>query len=65
MHSCFAASGISVVAQFILITFGYVAGRASGWLSTTNVGKWLDGLEGVFFIGLAIRLLMMEMTDSE
>ena len=40
----------------ILITVGLAPGKASGWLATTQFGKWLDGLAGLFFIGLAVRL---------
>lgn len=41
-----------------LIGIGLVAGKASGWLARTRFGQWMDGLAGVFFLGLAIRLLV-------
>ncbi len=41
-----------------LICIGLAAGKASGWLARTSFGKWMDGLAGVFFLGLAVRLLV-------
>lgn len=41
-----------------LICIGLAAGKASGWLARTSFGKWMDGLAGVFFLGLAFRLLV-------
>ncbi len=41
-----------------LICIGLAAGKASGWLARTSFGKWMDGLAGVFFLGLAVRLLI-------
>lgn len=54
----------NAIGMVFLIAVGLVAGRASGWLATSNFGKWLDGLAGVFFIGLAIRLLMTGKPES-
>lgn len=54
----------NVIGMIFLITIGLMAGRASGWLATTNFGKWLDGIAGVFFIGLAIRLLTSGKPES-
>ncbi len=41
-----------------LVGIGLAAGKASGWLARTSFGKWMDGIAGVFFIGLAVRLLI-------
>ncbi|MEM9590002.1 MAG: LysE family translocator [Pseudomonadota bacterium] len=41
-----------------LICIGLAAGKASGWLARTSFGKWMDGIAGVFFIGLAVRLAL-------
>ncbi len=41
-----------------LLGIGLAAGRASGWLATTSFGRWMDGIAGVFFIGLAVRLAL-------
>ncbi|MEM9477415.1 MAG: LysE family translocator [Pseudomonadota bacterium] len=41
-----------------LICIGLAAGTASGWLARTSFGKWMDGIAGVFFIGLAVRLAL-------
>lgn len=41
-----------------LIVVGLAAGKASGWLARTSVGRWLDGIAGVFFLGLAARLAL-------
>ena len=46
-------AGIGVV---YLVSIGFAAGRASDWLATTSFGRWMDGVAGVFFLGLAIRL---------
>jgi threonine/homoserine/homoserine lactone efflux protein len=54
----------NAIGMVFLISIGLMAGRASGWLATTNFGKWLDGLAGVFFIGLAVRLLLSGKPES-
>jgi threonine/homoserine/homoserine lactone efflux protein len=41
-----------------LIVVGVAAGKAAGWLATTSFGRWLDGIAGVFFLGLAARLAL-------
>ncbi|MCX8996239.1 LysE family translocator [Rhizobiaceae bacterium BDR2-2] len=41
-----------------LIAVGLAAGKAAGWISRTSVGRWLDGIAGIFFIGLAVRLAL-------
>lgn len=41
-----------------LLAVGLAAGKASGWLARTRFGSWLDGIAGVFFIGLAARLAL-------
>jgi threonine/homoserine/homoserine lactone efflux protein len=41
-----------------LIAVGLAAGKASGWLARTSVGRWLDGIAGVFFLALAARLAL-------
>lgn len=41
-----------------LVGIGLAAGRASSWLAQTNFGRWLDALAAVFFVGLAIRLVV-------
>ena len=41
-----------------LLSVGLAAGRASGWLASTNFGRWLDGVAGIFFLGLAVRLAL-------
>ena len=46
----------NVIGVAFLICVGLAAGRASGWLATTSMGRWLDAVAGVFFIGLALRL---------
>ncbi len=48
----------NVIGMTFLICVGLAAGKASKWLSRTRVGKWMDMIAGVFFIGLAIRLLV-------
>lgn len=43
--------------SFLLIV-GLAAGKASGWIARTGLGRWLDGLAGLFFLGLAARLAL-------
>jgi len=43
-----------------LLGVGITSGRASDWLNKTSVGRWLDGIAGVFFVGLALRLAFSE-----
>jgi threonine/homoserine/homoserine lactone efflux protein len=43
-----------------LLGIGLAAGRASNWLTRTGFGRWLNGIAGLFFIGLAIRLAVSE-----
>lgn len=47
----------NVIGVVFLICAGLAAGRASGWLATTSLGRWLDAVAGVLFIGLALRLV--------
>ena len=46
----------NVIGLIFLLCVGLAAGRASDWLATTSFGRWMDGIAGVFFIGLAVRL---------
>lgn len=48
----------NIIGITFLICIGLVAGKASGWLAHTSFGKWMDGIAGVFFIGLAVRLVV-------
>jgi threonine/homoserine/homoserine lactone efflux protein len=48
----------NVIGIVFLLVVGFAAGRASGWLATTGAGRWLDGIAGLFFIGLALRLVV-------
>lgn len=41
-----------------LIVVGLAAGKASCWIARTSLGRWLDGIAGVFFLGLAARLAL-------
>ncbi len=50
----------NIIGITFLISIGIAAGRASGWLVTTSFGKWMDGIAGVFFLGLAVRLLIAD-----
>ena len=55
----------NAIGTVFLICVGLLAGKASGWLATTEFGKWLDGIAGVFFIGLAVRLLISGKPESQ
>ena len=48
----------NVIGVAFLICVGLAAGRASLWLASTGVGRWLDAIAGVFFVGLALRLAL-------
>lgn len=43
-----------------LLIIGLAAGRASNWLVRTGFGRWMNGIAGLFFIGLALRLAVSE-----
>lgn len=46
----------NLIGTTFLICIGLAAGKASGWLAATQFGKWMDGIAGLFFLGLALRL---------
>lgn len=46
----------NVLGLAFLLTVGLAAGKASDWLANTSFGRWMDGIAGLFFIGLAVRL---------
>ena len=48
----------NIIGITFLICIGLAAGKASGWLATTSFGRCMDGIAGVFFLGLAVRLLV-------
>lgn len=39
-----------------LVAVGLASGRASAWIVRSGVGRWLDGVAGILFLGLAARL---------
>lgn len=46
----------NVIGVSFLIVIGLAAGKASNWIGKTCLGRWLDGVAGVLFLGLAARL---------
>lgn len=46
----------NILGLAFLLMVGLAAGRASDWLATTSFGRWMDGIAGLFFVGLAVRL---------
>ena len=48
----------NLIGLVFLLSIGMAAGRTSDWVARTSAGRWLDGIAGVFFIGLALRLLV-------
>lgn len=50
----------NLIGVVFLIGVGLVAGRASGWISNSGFGRWMDGIAGVFFVGLALRLAIAD-----
>jgi len=53
----------NLIGTAFLICIGLAAGKTSGWLSKTHIGKWLDGIAGLFFLGLALRLFLSGKPD--
>jgi threonine/homoserine/homoserine lactone efflux protein len=39
-----------------LMLVGLGSGAAAGWLARRAFARWLDGIAGLFFVGLALRL---------
>ena len=50
----------NAIGLVFLLVVGLTAGRASEWLASTSFGRWMDGVAGLFFIGLALRLALFE-----
>lgn len=48
----------NIIGTAILLCVGIAAGRAAHWLSTSTFGRWMDGIAGLFFIGLALRIAL-------
>ena len=53
----------NVLGVAFLLAVGLAAGKAAGWLATTSFGRWMDGIAGLFFIGLAVRLAISGRAD--
>lgn len=50
---------LNLIGSSYLVLVGYCAARASArLLAAQSLGRWLDGLAGTVFIGLALRLLL-------
>ena len=49
----------NAIGLIFLLCVGFAAGRAAGWLRTTNLGKYMDGIAGLFFVGLALHLAIL------
>lgn len=54
----------NLIGLTFLILVGLAAGKASNWILGTGLGRWLDGIAGLFFIGLAARLALMDTADG-
>jgi threonine/homoserine/homoserine lactone efflux protein len=53
----FLLGGIhNVFGLTVLMVVGLIAGNAATWIARSGIGRWLDGIAGLFFLGLAIRL---------
>lgn len=50
----------NVLGTIYLIAIGSGAGRIAGILAANAGKRWLDGIAGGFFIGLAVRLMLQE-----
>ena len=53
----------NLIGLTFLILVGLAAGKASNWIARTGLGRWLDGIAGLFFIGLAAKLALMDIAD--
>lgn len=49
-----------IIGLAFLLLIGYAAGRAADWLAQTALQRWLDGIAGIVFCGLAIRIALGE-----
>lgn len=54
----------NVLGLSFLIIVGLAAGKASAWMARSGVGRWLDGIAGLFFLGLAARLALTGRTSD-
>jgi threonine/homoserine/homoserine lactone efflux protein len=50
----------NAVSLVFLVSVGLAAGRASDWLASTRFSRWLDGIAGLFFVALALHLIISE-----
>jgi threonine/homoserine/homoserine lactone efflux protein len=50
----------NLIGLAFLTVIGLAAGRASQWLQQTGFARWMDGIAGIFFIGIAIRLIVSD-----
>lgn len=48
----------NLIGLSFLIAVGLASGKASAWIVRNGVGRWLDGIAGVFFLALAARLAL-------
>lgn len=46
----------NAIGTVFLLGVGMAAGKAALWTSRTSFGRWMDGISGIFFIGLALRV---------
>ena len=50
----------NLIGLIFLIFIGLVAGQATDWLKQTHLGRHLEGIAGLFFVGLALRLILSD-----
>jgi threonine/homoserine/homoserine lactone efflux protein len=48
----------NIIGLSFLVAVGLASGSASAWIARTGIGRWLDGIAGLFFLGLAARLAL-------
>lgn len=54
----------AAIGLIYLVCIGLIAGHAKHHLTDTHIGRWLDAVAGIFFVGLALRLLLFEKTEA-
>ena len=50
----------NLIGLIFLIGIGMATGAAANWIGKTTMARWLDGLAGLFYLGLALRLFLSD-----
>lgn len=50
----------NLLGTIYLVAIGCGAGKVAGLIGSRNGRRWLDGIAGTFFVGIAVRLMLQE-----